>query len=101
MQAFFYKLLSPRATFPHDITEAEAAVMRDHAHYWEKRIASGLTVHALGPVFDPAGAFGIAVIEVEDQAQAHVLARNDPAILSGCGFRYELHPMPRGVMHSP
>jgi hypothetical protein len=98
---FFYKLVPPRPTFAQDMCAEEAAMMGRHAMYWKSRIESGLRVFALGPVADPAGVFGMAVIEVESDASAHELARNDPAIAQArFGFRYELHPMPRGVMHS-
>ncbi len=99
---FFYKLLPPRATFAVDMTPEEAAVMGQHVAYWKGLIDDGLKVFALGPVGDPKGVFGIAVIEVETEAAAHELGHNDPAISrTEYGFRYELHPMPRGVMHSP
>ena len=98
---FFYKLVPPRATFMQDMSPEEAAVMAGHVAYWKGLIEGGLKVFALGPVADPAGAFGIAVMELEDEAAARELARNDPAIRQAqFGLRYELHPMPRGVMHS-
>lgn len=102
MACFFYKLVPPRATFTQDMTAEETAVMGQHGAYWKSVIDGGVKVFALGPVADPAGVFGIGVIEVEDEAAAQELARNDPAIKQAqYGFRYELHPMPRGVMHSP
>jgi hypothetical protein len=101
VSCFFYKLVPPRPTFAQDMTAEEAAMMGQHAAYWKGRIEAGLTVFALGPVADPAGVFGIGVMEVESEAVAHELARNDPAIAQArFGFRYEMHPMPRGVMHS-
>jgi hypothetical protein len=69
--------------------------------YWKGRIENGVKVFALGVVADPAGVFGMAVMETESEVDAHELARNDPAIAQArFGFRYEMHPMPRGVMHS-
>jgi uncharacterized protein YciI len=101
MTHFFYKLLPPRASFARDMTPDEAAVMGRHVAYWKDLIDRGLKVFALGPVADPAGMFGIAVIEAADAAAAQELASNDPAIgQANHGFRYELHVMPRGVMHS-
>ncbi|HET6907523.1 MAG TPA: YciI family protein [Rhodanobacteraceae bacterium] len=98
---FFYKLVPPRPGFAQDMSAEEAAMMGQHAIYWKGRIEDGLKVFALGPVADPAGVFGMAVMEVESEAAAHALARNDPAIAqTRFGFRYEMHPMPRGVMHS-
>lgn len=101
MAHFFYKLLPPRTTFAHDMTAEEAAVMGQHVAYWKGLIDGGLKVFALGPVADPAGMFGVAVVEAADEAAARELARNDPAIRQAhFGFRHEIHHMPRGVMHS-
>lgn len=98
---FFYKLVPPRASFAQDMTANEAAMMGQHAAYWKSLIEGGLKVFALGPVADPAGAFGIGVMEVDTEAAAHELACNDPAIVqTQFGFRYEMRSMPRGVMHS-
>lgn len=102
MQSFFCKLLPPRPGFPGDISPAEAEVMRQHARYWQDLIdRKVLRVFALGPVLDPTGAFGIIVMEIADESTARALTTRDPAITAGIGMRYEIHPMPRGVMHSP
>ena len=47
----------------------------------------------VGPVLDPKGTYGIAVLEVEDQAIAQNIASSDPAITSQAGFRFEVHSM--------
>jgi hypothetical protein len=51
-----------------------------------------------GPVADPAGAYGIAVWELPDDADLAAICAADPVIKSGLGFRYEIHPMPRAVI---
>lgn len=99
MAHFFCKLVPPRPTFAQDLDEAEAAVMAQHAMYWKSLIDAGVKVFALGLVLDPAGAFGIGVIEAESETRVRELTNNDPAIKSGRDFRYDIHPMPRGVMH--
>jgi len=81
MAHFFYKLVPPRTSFAQDMSAEEAAMMGQHAAYWKGRIDSGVKVFALGPVADPAGVFGMAVMEVESEAAAHELARRDPAIV--------------------
>lgn len=101
MQAFFCKLVPPRPTFATDLSPVEADVMRRHALYWQGLIDRGVVrVFALGLVMDPAGAFGIAVIERDDESGVRALTAEDPAITAGIGMRYEIHPMPRGVMHN-
>jgi len=101
MQAFFCKLVPPRPSFAMDLSPSEADVMMRHALYWQDLIARGLVrMFALGLVMDPAGAFGIGVMEREDESGVRALTAEDPAITAGIGMHYEIHPMPRGVMHS-
>jgi len=44
----------------------------------------------LGPVFDPAGVYGIAVVEVDNEEQLNEMISNDPA--NGLNS-YEIYPM--------
>jgi uncharacterized protein len=99
MKYFFIKLIPPRPTFPMDMTEAERAIMQEHSIYWAKIMKEGKVV-AYGPVMDPNGAFGIAVVELEDDAAAQSIAENDPAIISMSGFRFELHQMPDAIVRT-
>ena len=92
MNYFFYKLIPPRPSFPRDMTEAESGIMQEHFAYWLGLITEGKVV-VVGPVLDPKGTYGIAVLEVEDQAVAEDIAKNDPAIISQAGFSFEVHSM--------
>lgn len=94
---FLYKLTPPRLTFPSDMTEDEGAIMQEHFGYWERLIRERQAV-AYGPVMDPEGTYGLAVVEVEDEATASSIAENDPAITSNAGFRFELHQMPDAIV---
>ncbi|MGH7711617.1 MAG: YciI family protein [Gemmatimonadaceae bacterium] len=98
MAAFFCKLIPPRATFAQDMSEAEATVMQEHAAYWHDFMSKG-RVLAFGLVGDPAGAYGIGIVEVDNDAEVRALTANDPTILSGRGFRFEVYPMPLGAAH--
>ena len=100
MAVFFCKLVAPRTTFVQDMTPAEAAAMARHAAYWKGVIEQGTRVFALGLVLDTAGAFGIGIVEVDDATTIGALTADDPAIKAGIGMHYEIHPMPRGVVHS-
>ncbi|HET7562293.1 MAG TPA: YciI family protein [Rhodanobacteraceae bacterium] len=101
MATFFCELVPPRPTFAADLSPAEADVMKRHALYWQDLIARGaVRVFALGLVADPAGAFGIAVLEGEGESAVREWTDHDPAIAAGMGMHYEIHPMPRGVMHN-
>ena len=101
MPAFFCKLVPPRPSFATDLSPAEADVMKRHAQYWQDLITRGaVRVFALGLVMDPAGAFGIGIMEREDESAVRALTDRDPAISAAIGMRYEIHLMPRGVMHN-
>jgi len=71
------------------MTIEERAIMQKHVEYWKPYIDDG-TVIVLGPVFDPKGVFGMAVIGVEDNDQLDNLVKNDPA--NGLNH-YEIYPM--------
>jgi uncharacterized protein len=97
MKYFFCKLLSPRATFPQDITPAEMKLMQAHAAYLGGYAAERQAV-IFGPVADPKGYFGIGIFELPDNGDINLICANDPVIKSGLGFSYEIHPMPRAVV---
>lgn len=92
MNHFLYKLIPPRPTFPSAMSEAEGAIMEAHFGYWTGLMAARKAV-AYGPVMDPKGTYGVAVVEVNDEATARSIAADEPAIRSTAGFAFELHPM--------
>jgi uncharacterized protein len=98
VKTFFCKLIGPRLTFPEDMSPAEAQAMQRHAAYWRACMAAGQVV-AFGPVADPAGTYGMLILEVEDEAAARSLVDHDPVIEVRLGFRFDMHPMPRGAIH--
>ena len=98
MLTFFCKLNPPRLTFAADMTPEEGAVMQSHAEYWTEWTTRGHVV-AFGLVGDPAGAYGIGIVEFENEAGVRGFTDRDPAILSNRGFRYDVLPMPLGVAH--
>jgi putative oxidoreductase len=97
MHHFLYKLNAPRTTFPADITPLEADLMQRHAAYWQAQMQLGRLI-AIGPVADPQGTYGIAILWLESDLLAKVLGENDPAILAQAGFSFEIHAMPRLVL---
>ena len=76
---------------------AEAAVMEKHQAYWRGLMDRGPAV-AFGPVADPKGPYGLGIAQLDDDADPQALGQSDPAIQSGLGFRFEVHPMPRLVL---
>jgi uncharacterized protein YciI len=99
MPVHLCKLLPPRPTFPADMSENEARLMQEHAGYWTVLVECGTGI-VFGPVFDPAGVWGLAVVDVTDEAAAAALTNDEPVIRAGCGFHYEIHPMPRAVVQT-
>jgi uncharacterized protein YciI len=98
MKTYFCKLYGPRPTFAQDMSETEAQAMQRHAAYWRACMEKGGLV-AFGPVDDPAGRYGMLVLEVEDEAAARSLLDHDPVVEAKLGFRFEMPPMPRGAVH--
>jgi uncharacterized protein YciI len=91
---FFIKTDNPRPTFHLDMTPDERAVMEKHVAYWSRQAELGVAI-VFGPVMDPAGAYGIGVYQIEDEAQMRRLIEDDPA--NGL-LKYEVLPMPRAVV---
>jgi uncharacterized protein YciI len=88
MAYFHLKLVAPRPTFAFDMTDAEKAVMARHVEYWNGLVDAGTAV-LFGPVMDPAGPFGLAIVEAADEAAARALMEQDPVAQAGLGFRVE------------
>jgi uncharacterized protein len=89
IKSYFLKLNPPRASFTSDMTDEERAIMLRHVAYWKQYIEDGTCV-VLGPVSDPRGAYGIAVVQVESEAQLNKMIKDDPA--NGLNS-YEIYPM--------
>jgi uncharacterized protein YciI len=83
MSHFPYKFV-PRPDFPTTMTETEAAVMREHVAYWQTLADKGTAV-VFGPVADPAGAWGVAIVEAETEDEADAIRAADPVVTSGLG----------------
>jgi uncharacterized protein len=88
MPHFFCKLRPPRTTFTSDMTPDEALLMRAHREYWTPRVETGQVI-AMGPVADPAGGYGVAIIEAASEAALESMQAADPVIAAACGFAYE------------
>ena len=55
------------------------------------------TALVFGPVSDPAGAWGLAVVEAETEESVRTLGDADPAVVSGLA-RFEVCPMPGAIV---
>ncbi len=65
--------------------------MNEHGQYFQQHFTAG-RVLLFGPVMSSEGAFGIGILEVEDEAEARQFAENDPSVRAGLN-RFEIHPM--------
>ena len=90
MSFFVYKFM-PRPDFRETMTEAEAAVMRDHVAYWQTLADKGTAV-VFGPVADPAGSWGVAIIESESEDEPHAIRAADPVVVNDLG-PVSIYPM--------
>lgn len=97
MNHFLCKLIPPRPTFATEMTEAEAAIMREHAAYWRSWADKGVAI-VFGAVLDPAGTWGVAVVEADTEQDVHALTAADPVIKSAIGAVFEVYAMPGAVV---
>jgi uncharacterized protein len=95
MSHFLYRLIPPRPTFDRDMSEAEAAIMGQHVTYWQEQIERGTAI-VFGPVADPAGAWGLAVVDTDSEEDVRALGLADPAVTSQV-TRFEVYAMPGAV----
>ncbi len=94
-QYYFLKLNPCRPTFAQDMSDEEKLVMLQHVTYWKALMGESKVV-VFGPVFDPAGAYGIGVVEAESEAAVQDFIAHDPASQLN---RYEYFPM-RAILPS-
>ena len=78
---FFYKLIAPRPDFHLTLDEKERATMNAHKDYW-MQLFERRKVIVYGPVFDPGGVYGMAVLDVESEEEGNSVKNNDPAVSS-------------------
>ena len=53
--------------------------MEKHISYW-KQLAERRIALFFGPVLDPKGVYGLAIVEVQEETLVNNIAINDPAI---------------------
>jgi uncharacterized protein YciI len=99
MAYFHLKLLPPRPTFPADMTDAERGAMDKHFAYWQQKADERVAI-VVGPVFDTNGAYGMAVVETDDESAAKALGDNDPVVKAGLGFGYAVASIPSAILRT-
>jgi uncharacterized protein len=92
MTVFLCRLLPPRPSFALDMSAEEAALMGRHAAHWQAAADAGRVI-VFGPVLDPKGPWGLGLYEADGAEDAAAFLDQDPTILAGVGFSYEILPM--------
>lgn len=96
MQYYVLQLVPPRPTFATDMTAPERAAMARHAEYWA-RLTEQKVVLFYGPVADPNGAWGVAVVALSGAQAAEEIRAGDPVYRERLGFDYRILPMVRAL----
>jgi uncharacterized protein YciI len=95
---FVYKLIPPRPTFAADMSDAEATIMKQHVEYWHNQLNRGTAI-VFGPVADPSGGWGLAIVQAQTEQDVRDLGTHDPAIKSQ-QFSFDVYPMPGAIARS-
>jgi uncharacterized protein YciI len=93
MPHFLCRLTPPRPSFLADMSDEERALMGAHSRYWRPYVEVG-RVAAIGAVADPAGGWGVAIIEADSREEVEALQARDPVVLAQRGFSYQTFFMP-------
>jgi uncharacterized protein YciI len=88
-QHFLLKLLPPRPTFQQDMSDDERNIMIKHTEYLKDLMDKGIAL-VYGPVFDPKGAYGMGIVQADNEEQVKIITANDPASQLG---KYEVFLM--------
>jgi uncharacterized protein YciI len=96
MNYFLYKLLPPRPDFDRTMSERERLAMGQHIGYWTSLTNKGTAV-VFGPVADPSGVWGFAVVAAESEDDVCRLGDADPVVSTGIAS-YAVYAMPRAVV---
>ncbi|MHB1922389.1 MAG: YciI family protein [Chitinophagaceae bacterium] len=88
---FFLKLLPPRPSFNQDMNQEEKTLMEQHFIYWKELQNQGKVI-VFGPVLDPGGVYGVAIVVVDTEEEMRGFAAKDPVVKSGL-MHIEFHPM--------
>lgn len=89
-QHFMARLIGPRPTWPHDMTEDEREVMSKHFDYLSGQLAEGRVLLAGPCMEDPP--VGLVLVAAADESEARELLTGDPAVVAGL-LRVTLAPM--------
>lgn len=70
--------------------------MQAHVAYCGELLQAGKAL-IFGPVSDPAGVWGLGVLQLADDADPQEIVANDPVSKANAGFTYQVMPMLRAA----
>lgn len=88
MTWYLLRLIPARSDFAYTMTEEERLTMARHSAYWREHLEQGAAL-IFSPVADPAGPWGLCIVQAPDLATAQALTGSDPAVHEGVGH-YEM-----------
>ena len=77
--------------FAQDMSDGEKVLMNEHGRCFQEQFTAGRVLLS-GPVMATDGTFGLAILEVDDEAEARQFGENDPSVRAGLN-RFEVYPM--------
>jgi hypothetical protein len=95
MSWFLYRLLPPRPDFAATMSDDEQATMGRHSQYWTEHLRDGRAM-IFTPVADPAGVWGMAIVQGQTADDVAALGLADPAVTSGIA-RFDVVDLPGAV----
>ncbi len=78
------------------MSDAEQAIMGEHATYWTNLFDEGSVV-VFGVVMEQAGAWGLAVVEADSEDDVRAIASGDPVVKTNL-CTYEIGVMPQAAV---
>jgi uncharacterized protein YciI len=82
MPTFVLRLIAPRPSFAQTMTDAERAIMGQHAAHWQPYLERGDMV-VFGPVLTDDDSFGLAVVDTDDEQALREFTAQDPVVTTG------------------
>jgi uncharacterized protein len=98
MTWYLYRLIPPRPDFGSTMTDSERAAMGEHVVYWTSHLDAGKAI-IFSPVADPAGDWGMAVVNANSYGEIQKMGEHDPAVVAGVA-RYDALVLPAAIVPS-
>jgi uncharacterized protein YciI len=95
MGFYLFKFVPHKPNFMVTMTDDERAIVYEHVAYWQQFTDNGTAV-MFGPVDDPAGGWGVAIVETDDETLPAAIRADDPVVLADLG-PVDIYPIPNAI----